>query len=89
MGGGPPYFVHPGSAERVRQGLPVQVYCCWNGMVKLRAAPFAQGLRFRAAQPRECNASECSLMCDDFHRWGPAGRRVGGPERVGVLAHVR
>lgn len=48
----------------------LQAYCCWNGMVKLRAEPFRQGLRFRTHFPGECSASECSLLCDDYHRLG-------------------
>lgn len=57
--------------ERLRSGLPFPVHCCWNGLVVFNAAPFARhGLRFRAHQPDECAASECSLMCDDFKRLG-------------------
>jgi hypothetical protein len=29
-----------------------------------------QGLRFRTNVVTECAASECSLLCDDFHRLG-------------------
>jgi len=65
-----PYLQHSPSADRLMSGHPFQAYCCWNGMVKLRAAPFKSGLRFRAQYNCECRASECTLLCDDFHRMG-------------------
>ncbi|GAA5876074.1 hypothetical protein JCM3774_004497 [Rhodotorula dairenensis] len=36
------------SRDRFRQGLPVPVYSCWNGMLSLTAAPFVS----RAPSPR-------------------------------------
>ncbi|MEW5297786.1 MAG: hypothetical protein WDW36_000970 [Sanguina aurantia] len=65
-----PYSSHPLTAVRLAQGLPVPVYCCWNGMVVLSMKPFAEGLRFRSHMEGECAASECSLLCDDMHRMG-------------------
>lgn len=47
-------------------GLPFPIYCGWNGMARVSAQPFADGLRFRKHLTGECRASEC--------RWG----RVGG-----------
>jgi alpha-1,3-mannosyltransferase len=65
-----PYSQDQGGAFRLRQGLPLRMYCCWNGLALLRAQPFRQGLRLRAHQPRECPSSECSLLCDDLQRLG-------------------
>ena len=70
----PPYSHYKPSADRIQAGLPLPVYCCWDGVVVLRFAPFMQhGVRFRSHLPGECSASECSLMCDDFHRLGFRG----------------
>eukprot|EP00775_Hariotina_reticulata_P006876 gene6875-7092_t len=65
-----PYYAaaHPATVRRLTAGLPVQVYCCWNGLVKLRAEPFTKGLRFRKHQPGECRGSPYNLLCDDLHR---------------------
>lgn len=68
----PPFIRHAASAAALAAGLPVAMACCWNGLAVLSAAPFVQGLRFRAQQPGECRASECSLLCDDFARLGLA-----------------
>jgi alpha-1,3-mannosyltransferase len=77
-----PYSGEQTTQFRLEQGLPVRVYCCWNGLVVLRAAPLRQGLRFRRHQPRECPASECSLLCDDLHRLGRHGLLVDPSVRV-------
>lgn len=67
----PPYVSHPASVARLRAGLPFPVTCCWNGLVALRAEPFLRGLHIRnATSSEECDASECSLLCEDFHRLG-------------------
>jgi hypothetical protein len=65
-----PFTRHAASAAQLAAGLPVAMACCWNGLAVLSAAPFLNGLRFRAQQPGECQASECSLLCDDFARLG-------------------
>jgi alpha-1,3-mannosyltransferase len=78
----PPHSQEATTALRLEQGLPVRVYCCWNGLVVLRAAPLRQGLRFRRHQPRECPASECSLLCDDLHRLGHHGLVMDPSARV-------
>ena len=65
-----PYLQHPPSQQQLLSGYPVPVYCCWNGLAILRAEPLHQGLHFRTHQPGECRASECSLLCDDYHRLG-------------------
>jgi hypothetical protein len=72
MPSGAPFTSHPPAAARAAAGLPFPVHCCWNGMARLAAAPFASGLRFRASLPgtAECRASECSLLCDDLARLG-------------------
>ncbi|KAF8072992.1 hypothetical protein HT031_000652 [Scenedesmus sp. PABB004] len=67
----PPFFRHAASAAAARAGLPLPARCCWGGLAKLRAAPLAAGLRFRAPlPPAECNATETALLCDDLHRGG-------------------
>jgi hypothetical protein len=61
----------------MRQGLPFRTACCWNGLAMLRAAPFLEGLRFRArVDVRECDASECGLLCEDLHRLHGGGADV-------------
>jgi hypothetical protein len=55
-------------AARLRQGRPVPVFCCWNGLLVANAAPFYEGVRVRRGVPGECAASECSLFCKDFWR---------------------
>lgn len=69
-----------------RAGLPIPAYCCWNGMAKLDAAPLRAGVRFRDRMPGECFASECSLLCDDFHRLGYR-RVVVDPSIVTTYEH--
>lgn len=44
----------------------VQLQCCWNGIVVVRAAPFYRGLSFRSNLPGECAGSECSHFCADM-----------------------
>ena len=44
----------------------VQLQCCWNGVVVVRAAPFYRGLSFRSNLPGECAGSECSHFCADM-----------------------
>eukprot|EP00891_Asterochloris_glomerata_P008339 jgi/Astpho2/8339/Aster-x1516 len=68
--GGMPYVREPFAEQRIWQGLPFPVSCCWNGMAVLSAAPFQNGTRFRADDPEGCPSSECSLICDDFIRAG-------------------
>ncbi|KAG2438734.1 hypothetical protein HXX76_005279 [Chlamydomonas incerta] len=77
-----PYVAHAATARQLRAGLPAEVYCCWNGLVALAAAPLlpdrggsggaAGRVRFRAGDVAagECASSECSLLCDDLRRLG-------------------
>ncbi len=71
-----PYSAHAATAARLESGLPVSAYCCWNGLVALNAEPLLlppqhhRRVAFRAHGEGECAASECSLLCDDFHRRG-------------------
>jgi len=44
----------------------VQLQCCWNGVVVVKAEPFYAGLVFRSKLPGECGASECSHFCRDM-----------------------
>ncbi|KAG1659131.1 hypothetical protein FOA52_013800 [Chlamydomonas sp. UWO 241] len=76
-----PDMADAAGSARARAGLPVPVYCCWNGMAAISTEPLRRGLRFRAAMPGECRASECSLLCDDLHRLG-FGRVVIDPNVI-------
>ena len=64
----PPFSNHTITQQRVMNGLPFSVYCCWNGLVVLNANGFYEGIRFREAdyEKNECSASECSLFCNDM-----------------------
>lgn len=73
-----PYVHGARDAARVAAGRPVPVQACWNGLARLRAEPFARGLRFRRAALGECNHGECSLVADDFARLG-FGRVIVDP----------
>jgi len=68
-----PYIRHEGSRNRFRQGWPIPVHSCWNGLAVMNAAPFTRhNLRFRAGVEvkDECRASECSIIGFDFMRLG-------------------
>ncbi|OLY81346.1 Alpha-1,3-mannosyltransferase CMT1 [Smittium mucronatum] len=69
---------HPESKLRNEQRLPFQVQCSWNGVAVLNPKPFydKKPLRFRRSNLdiRECSASECSLLCNDF--WDRGYRRI-------------
>ncbi|KAJ3279110.1 capsular associated protein, partial [Borealophlyctis nickersoniae] len=57
--------------ERIRQNLPFQAQCCWNGGAILRPDPILENdIQFRAGRPGECAASECTHICNDFARAG-------------------
>jgi len=87
-----PYFSHSPSQELARAGLPVPVYCCWGGVAKLRAAPLAAGLRFRAGEEGECRPPDpMSLLCDDLWRTGNSHIllvRAGGTLKRGCCCRL-
>lgn len=92
----PPYVAHAKSAARLAAGLPVAAACCWNGLALLAAGPLVAGLRFRAAAPGECAASEASLLCDDYARLGlthvvmdPGVALAYQPDQATALAGAR
>lgn len=67
----PPHFRGSGDQRRLREGRPIQVQCCWNGIAVMNAEPFHKGLRFRhVVSGDECKASECSHICNDMWRNG-------------------
>ncbi|EFJ48451.1 hypothetical protein VOLCADRAFT_90680 [Volvox carteri f. nagariensis] len=70
----------PRTLDAVHRGLPFPVKCCWNGAVYFNASHLSAGLRFRAGQrdAGECDASECSIFCEDYRRLG-SGRVVVDP----------
>lgn len=67
---------------------PFAVSCCWNGLAVFpHSRPFLGGgvgveqLRFRAADGQhDCDASECSLLCDDMITLGM--------DRIAIDPHV-
>ncbi|OMJ14974.1 Alpha-1,3-mannosyltransferase CMT1 [Smittium culicis] len=65
---------HKETGKRYNEGLPLQVQCSWNGVSVLNAEPFygKDPIRFRRsnAETKECAASECSLICNDYWRKG-------------------
>lgn len=65
-----PYFSRERDQRKLREAKPIPVYSCWNGMIALKAKPFYEGLRFRAAASGECRASECTLFCKDLWNAG-------------------
>jgi hypothetical protein len=70
-----PYFEDAAAQQQVRNGKPVRVFCCWNGVIVMKAEPFATNkVRFRERKPEEVYHSECFFLCKDF--WN-AGYTVG------------
>ena len=66
-----PFVSELTSINAVKQKLPFQVTCCWNGLAVLKAAAFAKGVRFRrSVSADECHASECEIICHDFAALG-------------------
>lgn len=67
-------FVHAESNRRFQHHLPIQVQSCWNGVAVLDPMPFydANPVKFRMADisEKECSASECSLICNDYFAKG-------------------
>lgn len=67
-------FVHAESNRRFQHHLPIQVQSCWNGVAVLDPTPFydANPVKFRMADiaEKECSASECSLICNDYFTKG-------------------
>jgi len=80
----PPFTNHSETQERVMNGQPFSVFCCWNGIVVLNASIFYQNITFREADysKGECSASECSLFCNDV--W-----KINEKARVLMDPHVR
>jgi hypothetical protein len=47
-----PYGTDPYTLQRLPEGLPFPVKCCWNGLVALNAAPFTRhNLKMRSPPP--------------------------------------
>ncbi|KAI7830904.1 cryptococcal mannosyltransferase 1-domain-containing protein [Kickxella alabastrina] len=63
---------------------PFQVQCCWNGLAVIDARVFEgpAAIRFRRSAPKECSASECSLLCNDL--WAAGYKRAVVVPRVKV-----
>ncbi|UJR20244.1 hypothetical protein I4U23_023375 [Adineta vaga] len=66
-----PYFQNSINQKLVKYGLPVRVYCGWNGMVVMNAIPFMKyNVRFRQFEAGENDESECYFICKDFWKLG-------------------
>jgi len=76
-----PFFKRASDVEKLNQGVPIPVFCCWNGVLVADAKPFYDGVRFRRGRPGECAASECSLFCKDA--W------MSGLSKFSIDPHVR
>ena len=83
---GYPFFQRPQDIERLQNSLPIPVYCCWNGLIAVRANVFTQGVRFRSGSTAECAAAECTLFCKDVWNVG-AGNIVLDPAVVTFYEH--
>ncbi|OZJ01781.1 hypothetical protein BZG36_05480 [Bifiguratus adelaidae] len=81
----------PDNQRRYLANLPVQVQCCWNGLAVLNATPFypPYNVHFRRNDQAhgECDASECSYICNDFARHG-FGRVMMVPEVRVAYTHT-
>ncbi|CEO95885.1 unnamed protein product (mitochondrion) [Plasmodiophora brassicae] len=64
-----PFFGRTHDRDRLLRSEPVPVFCCWNGMIAVKAAPFYEGIRFRS-ESSGCRASECTLFCKDMWNAG-------------------
>lgn len=66
-----PYFRAQESREAMLSGRAAKVTSCWNGMVAMDAAPFYDGVRFRALPDslasKHLEASECCLVHVDMN----------------------
>lgn len=66
-----PFWQDEEGRSRARQGLPVQVYSCWNGGVIFNTRPvYENGLKFRRGYSPECSESECSHFSKDLWNLG-------------------
>eukprot|EP01102_Stenamoeba_stenopodia_P003643 TRINITY_DN13813_c0_g1_i1.p1 TRINITY_DN13813_c0_g1~~TRINITY_DN13813_c0_g1_i1.p1 ORF type:complete len:567 (-),score=108.04 TRINITY_DN13813_c0_g1_i1:4-1557(-) len=75
-----PFFQRPEDQDRLLQGLPVPMFCCWNGMTAIDADVFypPYNIRFRRSpqrlyrnDPKEaCDGAECSVFCFDLFKNG-------------------
>jgi hypothetical protein len=84
-----PYFLSPVSRAALKQGQPVPVASCWNGMVVFDAAPFydeEHGLEFRGIADdlavEHLEGSECCLIHADNPLSGQKGVWVDPNVRV-------
>ncbi|KAJ9644233.1 uncharacterized protein PV06_05216 [Exophiala oligosperma] len=84
-----PYFRSQDSREALLAGRAAKVQSCWNGMIAMDAAPFYEGLRFRALSDslasKHLEASECCLIHTDMttRHLGERGVYVNPAVRVG------
>eukprot|EP00898_Chlorokybus_atmophyticus_P001391 jgi/Chlat1/2252/Chrsp17S02566 len=76
---------------RLDAGLPIPVYCTWNGMVAINAALFQKDkLRFRFRKWRgECSSSEMTHFCDDIWAKHKDDTRIVADPRVLVTYGIK
>lgn len=64
-----PYFMDKVARQQVRENKPVRVFCCWNGVIVMKATPFLppHNIVFRERNKEtDKYLSECSFLCKDF-----------------------
>ncbi|CEM17558.1 unnamed protein product [Vitrella brassicaformis CCMP3155] len=66
---------HEATRDRLKRTLPVQVTCCWSGLVALNPRPLVEdGLTFHhrdnEGEEGACGAGERMLLCQDLYRNG-------------------
>eukprot|EP00474_Spongospora_subterranea_P002950 CRZ03408.1 hypothetical protein [Spongospora subterranea] len=70
LSGNYPFFSRAQDVNRIKAGLPVPVYACWNGLTVVKAKVF-DTVRFRSAPDGACLSSECTLFCQDVWKATP------------------
>eukprot|EP00210_Caulerpa_lentillifera_P008017 g7654.t1 len=76
-----PFLRNLYSRVLLRNGQPIPVHACWNGLVLLKVEPFYQGVRFRTLPAGSCPSSETIQLCEDFIK--------GGFSRIAIDPGVR
>ncbi|KAJ3451897.1 hypothetical protein M0812_03655 [Anaeramoeba flamelloides] len=66
-----PWIKDPDRVHLLKNGLPFQVYSCWNGMVIFKSEPLLiEKIKFRSRYKEECLSSECEFFTKDLWKNG-------------------
>ncbi len=63
------FYDEPVAKARMKDGVPFQVFSCWNGAVAMTAEPLVKGevsFRWPDEKRGECFQGEPQLLCKDF-----------------------